>query len=251
MAKLNGLALSSLVAGALITLAASSAQAAPVTDTAHLDYMNDLVASLTGVDPAENRNNWASASQACAITWANGSATPSALTKGACFFTLALSAAYPSVTGSQLYTWWGGQSPSSPRYYDLIEAENHFWQVDLVEEILPGDVLSTKYLNRSGVNTGNTMVVADISFYTTLAGGTERYIVTVVDSTNSPHGQQDTRYDLDYPISGVGSGLIFLDADPVTGGVSGHSWSNQGQTYSSYYTITDRPLVVGRFDRNK
>ncbi|EYF01989.1 hypothetical protein [Chondromyces apiculatus] len=251
MAKLNGLALSSIVAGALVSLAASTAHAAPITSTVHLDLMFDLAASLYGVDPAEGRNNWATPSEACAITWSGGSAQPAALTKGACFFTLALRQADPTVTTTKMWQWWGANNPSSPTYYDAVAAGAKFHNLPTVAEIVPGDLLVAKYTTQGGVLTGYNMVVSTIDVFTVLPNGNTRYILEVIDSTRDPHGEQDSRWNIGGDIQGVGYGLIFLDANAATGAIDGHSWSNQGKNQSDYYTLAQRPLLAGRFDRNK
>src|SRR5689334_12007353 len=99
MAKHLGL-LSSLVAGAAVTLAASSAQA----QTA-FSYANELVANVT-----PEANSWNSP---CAITWGDPATGIgySAVTNGTCLFTLSLKKADPTVTNSLLTFWWGSSSP--------------------------------------------------------------------------------------------------------------------------------------------
>ncbi|AKT37690.1 hypothetical protein [Chondromyces crocatus] len=252
MAKLNGLALSSLVAGALVSFAATTVEAAPVVPADHEALMSDLVAALVGVDPSENRNNWAAPNESCAITWASRTSVPSALTRGSCFFTLALREAYPNVTPTRLSQWFGSSNPSAAVYYDHIVEENRFWRLFDPAEVLVGDVLAVKYTTSGNVTVGYTLVVKGIEYQQTFSDGTERYVVEVVDSSNDPHGVHDTRYVSGGPhVAGVGSGFLFLDADPVTGDYKGHSWSLQNQNQSSYYSIATRPIVVGRFDPNR
>ncbi|AKT42661.1 hypothetical protein [Chondromyces crocatus] len=249
MAKYSGLALSSFVAGALLTFAASTAQAAPGDPPLHLTYMYDLTAALDGVDSA---NTWINNSDPCAITWAENNATANAATKGACFYTLALRKADPTLTTSRLNQWFASGSPDSPTYYDHIVAQHRFHNIVDVDHIFSGDVLVAKYTTQQNVTTGYLMVVSDIEFRESLADGTERYLVEVIDSTRDPHGKYDTRWRTGVPhAQGVGRGLIFLDADPSTGAIIGHSWSDQGLANSDYYTLAQRPIVAGRFDRNQ
>ncbi|HSN97933.1 MAG TPA: hypothetical protein VLS89_06530, partial [Candidatus Nanopelagicales bacterium] len=207
MAKLTALVLSSLAAASL-TLAASTSEAAPSIYPAHLDWMGGLVTNIVPSD-----NSWAGASTPCSINWATNVAT----TKGACFLTLAIRQGDATITSTTMFQWWGSSSPSSPTYHDQIAAGNRFYRLLDAGELVAGDVLSTKYLSQSNVTTGYTMVVSTIESFAILPDGTERFLVEVIDSATDPHGNQDTRYNIDPNVGhdqGVGAGLIFIDADP-------------------------------------
>ncbi|AKT38120.1 hypothetical protein [Chondromyces crocatus] len=237
--------LSSLTAAIVLTFSATS-QAQPITPTDHLSELEALVNSLT---PANN--TWGSP---CAIDWIAGTA----VTNGACAFTLSLAHAYPTVTSTHRFQWWDSYNPAAQAYYDAIVTETKFWRVTNALDVLPGDIIATKYLMLNGAPTGTIFVIADINYFVILPNGTERYIVAIIDSTSSPHGSSDTRYlavSTSPPVSaqGVGAGYIFIDVDPVSGAYAGHTWSTSPG--ATYYPNTSgsggRQLVVGRFDVTK
>ncbi|AKT38121.1 hypothetical protein [Chondromyces crocatus] len=244
MAKL-ALTLSTLTAAVALTFSATS-QAQPTTPTDHLDDLEALVSVLT---PANN--TWGSP---CAIDWLAGTA----VTNGACAFTLSLAHAYPTVTSTVRLQWWGASNPGAPVYYDQIGLEKKFWSITDVLDVLPGDIVATKYAGSGSSTTGTIFVVAEINHELTLPSGNERYRVDIVDSTSSPHGSSDSRYQAvssspPVHVQGIGTGEIFLDFDPVSGTYAGHTWSTS--TGATYYPNTSgsggRQLVVGRFDELK
>jgi hypothetical protein len=237
MAKHIGL-LSSLVAGAAVTLAASSAQA----QTA-LDWAQELVTNIT-----PEANTWGTP---CSLVWGDPAAGTgySANTNGACLFTLSLKKADPTITNSLLTFWWGSANPSSPILHDQIVAENHFTRIQDVALIQPGDLLAVKY-TASGNETGYVMIVGNAELAGPGAGGSERYLLEVYDSTRSPHSSVDTRWNADAGAHdwGAGIGYLHLDADPsADGAIVAHTWSTD--LNGSYYTQEQRHLVVGRFVR--
>lgn len=288
MAKHTGLVLSSAIAATLTLAATAGAQPAPATlwdDTHHVFWMYEQAVALYGVDNgswyadpnSSEMNRWAGTSEPCSITWVDPyswSTTPSAVTKGSCFLTLAIRKADPTITSTvmSLSFGWGTSSPSARSYYDFIDQGKKFWNISQVADIGVGDVLATKY----GSDGGYTMVVASIEAASAfdvndtpndLSDDLARIKVQVVDSTTTPHWNQDTRWGLDPrhptvvgnpPVTvnqdqGIGYGFLFITVDPTTGGIAGHSWSDQGQNKSDYYVNdgTGRPIVAGRFDRTK
>lgn len=225
-----GLALSSIVAGSVLTLAAAPALAS------HLDAARDIAYNVA---PASN--NWGSP---CSIDWTNHTAT----TNGACLFTLSLQHDDPTITSTDVYTWWGAYNPGSPAYYDAIAAGNHFTQIVNVADIQEGDVLAVKY--RSSPTSAYTGYIMIVEFAPELiSGSTTRYIVGIIDSTQTPHGSTDTRWQADAGLvhdKGVGAGDIYVDADAATGAIAGHSWSAGP---GSYYNQATRAMNAGRFVR--
>ncbi len=241
MAKHTGLLLSSLVASALVSLAAAPAQA-----QTHFEWVEEMVTNVT-----PDTNTWA---MPCAITWGDPAtgAGYSASTNGACLFTQSLRMADPTITGSLLTFWWGSSNPASNVIHDHIAAENHFEHLDDFALVMPGDVLASKY-SASGGDTGYTMIVAYAELSEEM-GGVSRYLVQVYDSTRSPHGETDTRWQADQGThdQGVGTGFLFVDTD-ATGKIVGHTWSSIPN--GTYYPQQDPPLpqqrhlVAGRFVR--
>ena len=234
MAKHTGLLLSSLVASALVSLAAAPAQA----QTA-FEWAEQLVTNVT-----PEANAWG---MPCAITWGDPDSGVgySAITNGACLFTQSLKKSDPTITNSLLTFWWGSANPASNAIHDYIVAENHFENIDFAL-VQSGDVLASKY-TAAGGDTGYLMIVANSEFVG-LVGGAELYLVQVYDSTRSPHGDTDTRWNADQGSHdhGVGVGFLYVDAN-AAGEIVGHTWSTP--INGSYYTPQQRHLVAGRFVR--
>jgi hypothetical protein len=149
----------------------------------------------------------------------------------------------------QFKKWFDSSRPSAKRYHDAIVDQKGFQSIPHVQDMLPGDILAVKYLNRAD-NTGHVMLAADrplkISSKEPVISGTQQWTVTVIDSSESGHGPTDTRYkrgpngkDHD----GVGEGVlrIYSDAD---GQVAGFAWSTFAN--SEFKKPSDEHLVIGR-----
>jgi hypothetical protein len=236
MAKHTGLLLSSLVASALVSLAAAPAQA----QTA-FEWAEQLVTNVT-----PEANTWGSP---CDIVWGNpvSGAGYSAKTNGACLFTQSLKKADPTITNSLLTFWFGSASPDAMKYHDYIAAENKFENITDFALAQPGDVLATKYTS-NGVSNGYLMILAH-SEYVGESNDVSRYLIQVYDSTRAPHADTDTRWNADMGAHdyGVGTGYLYIDTNPLTGAILAHSWS---LTLSgTYYTQEQRHVVAGRFVR--
>jgi hypothetical protein len=237
MAKRIGL-LSSLVASAVVTLAAPSARA----QTAH-DCVQEL---LTNITPATN--TWGSP---CSITWGDPVTGTgyAANTNGACLYTQCLKRSDPTLTSALLTSWWGSASPSSPVYHDQIVAQNHFTHITDFALAQPGDVLVVKY-TASGVDTGYSMILGlSEPVGWTEDNSAEIFLAEVYDSTRTPHGYTDTRWYADNGSHdwGVGHSYLYVEVDPVTGEILAHTWSTV--LNGSYYTQEQRHMVLGRFVR--
>ncbi len=235
MSKQIGL-LSSLVASAVVTLAASSAQA-----QTPLQWAADLADHV-----APSANAWGTP---CAITWGDAvtGVGYSATTNGACLYTLSLKKSDSSINNALLQFWWGSANPSSPTYHDQIVAQNHFINVTDFRTAQPGDLLVSKYAGSTG-NTGYQLILLS-SESEGVVNGVERFSVTAVDSTRSPHGETDSRWNADGGVHdyGVGIGSLYVDANASTGEIVGHTWSTVAN--GSYYGQAERHLVAGRFVR--
>jgi hypothetical protein len=229
MSNRPGLLLSSIVAGSILTLASAPALASALTAAQDIAY---------SVLPADN--NWGSP---CSIDWT----AHTALTNGACLYTLSLQQDDPTITSSDIRSWWGMYSPGSPNYYDAIASGNHFTEIVNVTDIQEGDLLAVKYqTSATSPFTGYIMLV---EFAPVLeVGSSSRYVVGIIDSTQSPHGSTDSRWHADaggVNDRGVGSGDIYLDAGS-SGEIIGHAWSTGA---GSYYGQSVRAIKAGRFVR--
>jgi hypothetical protein len=76
--------------------------------------------------------------------------------------------------------------------------------------------------------------------------------VSVLDSTQNPHGATDSRWQGDpngVHDAGVGAGDIFIDVD-ANDEIVAHTWSTgNGGTVYNQTGVGARPMVVGRFVR--
>jgi hypothetical protein len=160
-------------------------------------------------------------------------------------------------TAEDINEWMGSKGPSSARYHDNIEFQNNFQRIQRAADVRRGDILASKYLDKTSGGTGHTMIAASAPVLRSiptkpLIEGTVQYEVRIIDSTSSPHSAGDTRKgtaadggDQD----GAGLGTMRLYADASSGQITGYTWSMS--TGSVYYTATSplgdrRSLVVGR-----
>jgi hypothetical protein len=221
------LAISS-IAASLITLAAS-----PALAVTPLEKVVDLV---DFIQPSDNA--WGT----CNIVWAAYTAT----SNGACLFTRALADAN-GYTNATIKLWWGSTSPSSAIYYQKIVDEVHFENITDIEDILPGDLISISYTDNGG---GASMIVEDLPVPVTATApiitGTTQWVVGVIDSTQDPHWNTDSRWLADGGVhdKGVGRGQMRIYVNDTTGLYDGHAWSMDNGPYK---TQLIRPLAVGHF----
>ena len=145
--------------------------------------------------------------------------------------------------------WFDSHRPSAKRYHDAIVDQSGFTQVQHVQDMLPGDLLAVKYLNRTD-NTGHIMLAAErpirISPKAPVVAGTQQWSVEVIDSSESGHGPTDTRHargaggkDHD----GVGEGVLRIYSD-AEGSIAGFTWSTVSA--SKFKDPGDEHLVIGR-----
>lgn len=160
-------------------------------------------------------------------------------------------------TAEDFQAWMGSKGPSSARYHDNIVFQNNFQRIRRASDVQRGDILASKYLDKTGGGTGHTMIAASTPVLRSaptepLINGTVQYELRIIDSTSSPHSTGDTREgtgtngaDQD----GAGLGTIRLYADALSGQIVGYTWSLSSG--SVYYTATKpvddrRSLMVGR-----
>jgi hypothetical protein len=146
------------------------------------------------------------------------------------------------------------REPQAKDYYDLISREDGFKRIDSVSEVLPGDIIAVKYLTGHAPpkdsSTGHIMLVDERpslrkSDTRPIVDGTKQWEVTIIDSTKSHHGKNDTRYGEDGSKrdGGVGRGIFRLYSNEQEKPM-GFSWSIEGS--SQFYDASKRPIVIGR-----
>lgn len=233
-----GLIASSAIIGSLLTVAAAPALASPI------DSLREIADNVTAAN-----NSWGSP---CSIDFTNHTA----VSNGACLFTLALRDDDATITAPQVAAWWGSSNPSAVVYFNQINAQNHFTTVSNGADIQEGDVIAVK---NSSTSTAGYLFLVDIApvYVAEVVRDSvtySRYFVSIIDSiSSSPHGPTDSRWftdvgptGLDAHDQGVGSGDIYLDLD-ANGAVAAHTWSTVNG--GTIYTATARPITVGRFVR--
>lgn len=146
--------------------------------------------------------------------------------------------------------WFGIERPTAERYHDAIVAGRGFRQLSSVKQLLPGDVIAIKYYTRHD-NTGHIMMVAQapqkMSPLPPLIDGTSQWSVTIIDSSESGHGPDDTRYKRGadgHDHDGLGRG-VFRFYTGEHDEVLGFAWSTQ--KISKFVAPQDEHVVLGRF----
>jgi hypothetical protein len=153
------------------------------------------------------------------------------------------------LTREDLAKRFGTRNPLAKDYYGTLAAERGFTPVSLVGQMRPGDIIAIAYPPGSHP-TGHVMI-ADSTPVPHIATKpiepqTRQFAVTVIDSSASYHGFDDTRYVRGAAHgSGVGRGILRLYADPG-GRVTGYSWSLRA--VSRYYDALEHRLAVGRYN---
>lgn len=143
----------------------------------------------------------------------------------------------------EIRRWLGVAEPRAIDYHVAIVEGNRFSRIQRVVDLLPGDLLVTRYqTNRSGA-TGHVMLAAARPV---LLGSCSQsrclYRIEVIDSSRSGHGPADTRQGED----GVGQGVIQLQSSPE-GLLLAYRWSERSS--SRWRFGHEESLVVGRFQR--
>ncbi len=149
----------------------------------------------------------------------------------------------------QFRTMFGSGRPTARRYHDAIEQQHGFQLIEHVPDVLPGDFLAVKYMNRTD-NTGHVMLVAGrpvkIAAKAPSVPGTVQWEVAVIDSSESGHGPTDTRHKKgpdgkDHDGLGAGVFRIYTDSQ---GKIAGFAWSTLAA--SKFIEPKDEDLVIGR-----
>ena len=237
-----------LLVGSYAVLAQAPADTHPATETPrHLSAALDLVEKLKG----SSLNVYGGGKRE--IHWEASPAT--ARTVCSSFATLLLQHAY-GYSNKEVKDWFGLVNPKAKAYHDAILAGKGFKQILNVTNLLPGDYLAIKYtdhhVSANGVeNTGHVMLIVEapkpVAAIAPVVSGTSQYLLKIVDSTSTGHGQGDTRSLPDGKFSGgIGIGTFRIYADDG-GKIAGYAWSASPK--SQFYRGPERDLVAGRIQR--
>lgn len=153
-------------------------------------------------------------------------------------------------TADDFRRWFGKARPTADRYHDAIAEGHGFVALRSIAELRPGDLIAIKYLARHD-NTGHVMLVVESprrqAPTSPLVDGTTQWAVAVIDSSESGHGDRDTRHhrggdgrDHD----GLGRGVFRLYGDS-RGEVAGFAWSTL--KVSRFVAPEDEHVLLGRF----
>ena len=138
--------------------------------------------------------------------------------------------------------------PSPARYVALFQQLNGtqpgWLPVRQVSDLEPGDVVAWSYTHPDHAN-GHALVVGSVPRLI----GTSEYLVTVWDSTATPHGPQDTRLTNPKNLpgangepSGLGRGQVVFDA-ASNGSILRVHWSPQGSAVGPATYAMGRPVA--------
>jgi len=152
----------------------------------------------------------------------------------ASFVTLLLKACYNWDPGDL------GQSPFADEYYASILNSSH----NLIQRLdfskaKYGDILASKYSNDG--DTGHVMIFNNAKLLTyDAATKTREYEVTVMDCSKDPHTNDTRTY---FPQLAQGAGIGRIRVKTVKNVLTEWAW----KVTDPYYSVTDRPIVIGFF----
>lgn len=171
-----------------------------------------------------------------------------ARTRCSSFITVLLNRAYeihPLIWAS----YFNRDSPFARDYHNAI-LSGVVPQVDNLEDVRPGDLVSIAYeedRNDPHGFTGHSAIVADRPWKTSemVGEGQVNWAVPVLDSSRTSHGPGDTRFTAHGEVGGIGIGTMRVRAT-VEGVPLGYNWSLRS---ASEYLPNGRgqTLRIGRF----
>ena len=227
----------------LLPLGVQPSVAAPGSGGEPLVWARRLVA---GVTPETNLY----ASRPTVVTWAGVNGATETRNRSVCSALIAhlMMQAY-GYRAADFASWLGGRFPRAAGFHDAIAGGHGFDRVTKVGDIEPGDVLAIKYAPGSHP-TGHVLLAASSpvkrSPTAPLVPDTVQYELSIIDSSQTGHGPNDTRHYAKGKFhSGVGEGLFRLYANR-SGAIVGYSWSVTKA--SEFYAPSERDLVIGRLN---
>jgi hypothetical protein len=167
----------------------------------------------------------------------------------------------PTIKVIKEKTYWSGYVRTDS-YFEAIDRELGFKKITKITDVKPGDVMiyiTNNLYKRTGwakradalnVAMGHAMLVdaAPVKMKLTkpIVPDTEQWIVQVLDSTDLPHGPDDTRVDnKNYAAhrTGVGRGPLRLYTDRE-GNIMG--FANSPAPASLFKSVQELPFIIGR-----
>jgi hypothetical protein len=250
---------------ALPLACATSATAAPA-DTAshhvtrpprstvpHQDAAEELIDHLNAIGwPKETHyNRYQTGSEKTEVRWGHRGhpTTYKNVSKCASFVTEILKHTYPNwATPSFFEIHFHKRSPFARDYYEVISDTDkpvpHFKVIAKVADLRPGDIIVIKYPTPERA-TGHIMLVRSIkNSYTggpPLDGATQ-YKVEIIDTTESAHGDSDTRTTPSKKETGAGYGQMQFYADR-NGMFAGYRWSLSSD---QIIPVNTHPIIAAR-----
>lgn len=245
------------IAVCLLSVISAIADEAP----AHLTLARELVKS---VSPERNLYS----ANPTKIVWPD-EATPSqpALNNSVCSsFCAALLRKSYQLGKPDLIHLFTEEWPEADEMFVGASTKRDFEVIESINAIKPGDFIIVDYLSEKAIPTGHVMLISGdpkkVKLHSKLplpfefaTGAKSRDIevqsaieweVNVIDSSKSPHGKNDTRYQSadGENDSGIGEGPIRLLTDK-NGKWLGYTWSMFSN--SRLWLVGDRPIVVARW----
>lgn len=156
---------------------------------------------------------------------------------------------YPVISEKRLERWLGKSVPKAEDYFSAIQKQIGFDNQSAVFDIRAGDIVAIKYEDGAD-NTGHIMIALESAKRITAAKPIQdkaiQYSLYVLDVTNSPHSETDTRYVKGGKHrGGIGTGTIRIYANGA-GEPVGHVWSLS--TRATFRSQDLRPLIFGRLN---
>ena len=202
---------------------------------AHLAWAERLLVDLL---PQDNSYG----SHPTVVQWRGVDGARRTLNRSVCstFITALIRRAY-GYSSDEIRHWLGATSPQAVHYYDAIARGNRFQPVLVISAVEPGDLLATRNLRPAPGSTGHLMLAAARpELVKPCDRQLCRYRLTVIDSSRSGHGPNDTRGKA----SGAGIGVIELQSD-LAGRLNAFRWSELQR--SQWRGSDAEPMLIGRF----
>ena len=191
-------------------------------------YLQSAEQIASQIAPANNEY----AHKECFIKWkgVDGNAQYANRTDCSDFLNLLLEHDY-GLTPTKLHKLTGHQRPTATVWFDSVGSEKAsalLSPVASISDLRAGDLILVKY-QPGEADTGHVMIVdaapARHMESEPAVPGTKQWAVTVIDSSKSGHGPNDTRHQPDNTFArGVGRGVFRLYTKP-DGSVAGYAWS--------------------------
>ena len=209
-------------------------------------HLKDALILLSGLRPKNNKYQH----EPTLVSWKEIVGASDYISKADCsgFLNRLLSHSY-GWTPEFFQQWMDTQRPLAENYYNSIINQNRFRQIIKLVQIQPGDIIAIKYPEGED-NTGHVLLVAESSTERLkskpVVPKTRQWSIKVIDQSRSGHGKTDTRRQSDGSFhGGLGQGELRLYSNQAQE-IVGYTWSTLAD--SQYYSLDQRPLVIGRLN---